>query len=373
MIKNLKSGEVDLIVALTEGLVADISGGSDLKIVGTYVNSPLCWALSAGAAAHHINDIEDLRGKTFGISRPYSGSHLMAYVLARQRGWSTRSEDLSFVTIGGFKELRDSVNRNQGVPGSDVFMWETFTTKPFHDSGEVKRVGDITTPWPCFMVAGREHVIGGKLEAIRSALAAVHEAAELFRQKPEEMIAQVSAKYDIDIEDVKSWYSTVDISAHRHVSESALYRTLEVLCDVGVLSNTTVMEPDGLIDRRLAVLQNDIKKVKLYRSTRSTLSLFHNRVRASGKSKGKITEDDIAKFDQHHYGGIKGVDRAIDLCNISKEARVLNIGSGLGGPARYMAHKTGCQVLACELQNDLHESAVEVTERTGNLSRYSGF
>ena len=42
---------------------------------------------------------------------------------------------------------RLSVNAKEGIPPTDVFMWETFTTKPFHDSGEVKRVGDITTPW----------------------------------------------------------------------------------------------------------------------------------------------------------------------------------------------------------------------------------
>ena len=106
MIKNLRAGDVDLVVALTEGLVADISGGSDLKIIGTYVNSPLCWALSTGAERADINGIEDLKGGNFGISRKFSGSHLMAYVLARQRGWDSQT-DVEFTTIGGFQELRD--------------------------------------------------------------------------------------------------------------------------------------------------------------------------------------------------------------------------------------------------------------------------
>ena len=52
--------------------------------------------------------------------------------------------------VGNFEQLRSSVNSGE----TDAFMWETFTTKPFHDSGEVKRVGDITTPWPCFLLAG---------------------------------------------------------------------------------------------------------------------------------------------------------------------------------------------------------------------------
>lgn len=33
-------------------------------------------------------------------------------------------------------------------------MWEHFMTKPFWIKDEVKHVGDITTPWPCFMLAG---------------------------------------------------------------------------------------------------------------------------------------------------------------------------------------------------------------------------
>ena len=86
MIESLKAEEVDMIVALTEGLVADITKGSDVRILGTYVQSPLCWAISAGSPSA-IHSTGDLKGGTFAISRYGSGSHLMAYVLAMQRGW----------------------------------------------------------------------------------------------------------------------------------------------------------------------------------------------------------------------------------------------------------------------------------------------
>ena len=39
MIKQLKDGNVDIIVALTEGLVTEISRGSDIRLLGTYVVS----------------------------------------------------------------------------------------------------------------------------------------------------------------------------------------------------------------------------------------------------------------------------------------------------------------------------------------------
>ena len=37
MINAAKEGQVDLIIALTEGLVADIASGSNLRLLGTYV------------------------------------------------------------------------------------------------------------------------------------------------------------------------------------------------------------------------------------------------------------------------------------------------------------------------------------------------
>eukprot|EP00042_Codosiga_hollandica_P044938 m.449718 g.449718 ORF g.449718 m.449718 type:complete len:175 (+) comp56902_c0_seq10:44-568(+) len=129
MIQAVKSGDLDIIVALTEGLVADIANQSDLRLLGTYVASPLCWAVSVGKAAP-ITGIEDLRGKRFGISRFGSGSHLMICVLANQRGWDL-AKDVQFVVKGNFQALRDSVNDGS----TDAFIWETFMTKPYHDRG----------------------------------------------------------------------------------------------------------------------------------------------------------------------------------------------------------------------------------------------
>ena len=51
MIKHLKSGTADVVVALTEGLIKDIvTTGSDIRLLGTYVNSPLCWVSKTLAA-----------------------------------------------------------------------------------------------------------------------------------------------------------------------------------------------------------------------------------------------------------------------------------------------------------------------------------
>ena len=259
MIQSLKEKDVDLVVALTEGLVSDIARReSDIRILGTYVNSPLCWAVSTGTESN-IKNIDDLRDKTFGISRYGSGSHLMAHVMAMQNKWEILTSK-QFQVCGDFKSLRDSVNHCIGSPETDAFLWETFTTKPFHDSGEVRRVGDISTPWPCFMIAGLKSTLdesGEMLAAVKAALASINEAASLFREdESKTIVSTIAEEYGMQLEDAQTWYDGVDITAHRFVSQKALETTLRVLCDAGVLQDCSATV-NSLIDERVCELLVD--------------------------------------------------------------------------------------------------------------------
>jgi len=211
MITSAKSGEVDVILALTEGLVADIANGSDLRLFGTYVQSPLCWAISTGQASA-FNTVEDLKGQTFGISRNGSGSQLMVYVLAMERGWHPQ-RDVNFAIKGDFKSLRDGVNDNSTA----AFLWETFTTKPFHDSREIRRIGDITSPWPCFMMAGRKDILDRKKDAIQKMLAAIRESCRLFHSD-QGIVELIAKRYDLKVEDAQQWYSNVQIVGSTNIS-----------------------------------------------------------------------------------------------------------------------------------------------------------
>ena len=44
---------------------------------------------------------------------------------------------------------------------------------------------------------------------------------------------------------------------------------------------------------------------------------------------------------------------------------VLDVGAGLGGPARYLAARCRCHVVAIELQADLHHTSLDLTRRCG--------
>ncbi len=82
-----------------------------------------------------------------------------------------------------------------------------------------------------------------------------------------------------------------------------------------------------------------------------------------------LSAGDLATFDQYHYHGTEAVDAAIELLGIGADDRVLEIGSGIGGPARHIAANTGASVIALELQPDLNDLATDLTRRCGLSDR----
>jgi ubiquinone/menaquinone biosynthesis C-methylase UbiE len=62
-----------------------------------------------------------------------------------------------------------------------------------------------------------------------------------------------------------------------------------------------------------------------------------------------LSADDLFDFDQDHYGGLAAVDALARLGGIDARARVLDLCAGLGGPARFLASRRGCAVVAVEL------------------------
>ena len=102
-----------------------------------------------------------------------------------------------------------------------------------------------------------------------------------------------------------------------------------------------------------------IKSMKLY----NNVGRIFNELREIGKDKSKLLKvEDLIKFDQLHYCGTEAVDFAIKNTQINFNKSVLEIGSGIGGPARYIAYKTKASVTALELQADQHKIATDLTK-----------
>lgn len=86
MCQKLENGEAHMALLLTEGAVYHVGKSkSNVKIAGMYVDATLPWGIHMGAQTS-ISTLEELiPSKTiFAISRFGSGSHIMAFLLARK-------------------------------------------------------------------------------------------------------------------------------------------------------------------------------------------------------------------------------------------------------------------------------------------------
>jgi ubiquinone/menaquinone biosynthesis C-methylase UbiE len=88
-------------------------------------------------------------------------------------------------------------------------------------------------------------------------------------------------------------------------------------------------------------------------------------VRARGIAPDAITEEVLQHHDQDHYGGTPATDRLIAEAGVRPDDLVLDVCSGMGGPARYFAWKTGCRVTGLDLTASRVAGATELTRLAG--------
>ena len=86
---------------------------------------------------------------------------------------------------------------------------------------------------------------------------------------------------------------------------------------------------------------------------------------ASGKSLDTLTIDDLAPADQFHGGGKAATVRLARLARVSPGTRVLDVGGGLGGPARTLAVEFGCHVTVIDLTESYVRAAEMLTAQLG--------
>jgi SAM-dependent methyltransferase len=80
---------------------------------------------------------------------------------------------------------------------------------------------------------------------------------------------------------------------------------------------------------------------------------------------GTVALADLAGFDHFHTGGPLATERMADLLAPGAGDTVLDAGSGLGGPARYLADRFGCRVIGIDLTPVFVEVGALLNDRTG--------
>jgi SAM-dependent methyltransferase len=92
---------------------------------------------------------------------------------------------------------------------------------------------------------------------------------------------------------------------------------------------------------------------------------------AAGKDLEALTIEDLGPTDHFHAGGKAATDRLARLAQLTPGARVLDVGGGLGGPARTLAVEHGCFVTVVDLTESYVRAGEALTKRLGLGGRVS--
>jgi SAM-dependent methyltransferase len=85
----------------------------------------------------------------------------------------------------------------------------------------------------------------------------------------------------------------------------------------------------------------------------------------AGKDVNNLTPEDLAPIDEFHTRGRRATLELAGAARLAASMHVLDVGSGLGGPSRAIAHEFGCRVTGVDLTDEYCRVATMLADRTG--------
>lgn len=90
-----------------------------------------------------------------------------------------------------------------------------------------------------------------------------------------------------------------------------------------------------------------------------------------GPEEQRLKPEQLATLDQFHTRGLAATAELAKLAGVTADMSVLDVGSGVGGPARFLAATYGCSVTGVDLSEPFVEAAIYLTGRTGQGGQVS--
>jgi cyclopropane fatty-acyl-phospholipid synthase-like methyltransferase len=91
--------------------------------------------------------------------------------------------------------------------------------------------------------------------------------------------------------------------------------------------------------------------------------------RAVAGDTAQLTAADLAPVDEFHIGGRAATDRFLPALGLHPELHALDVGSGIGGTARYAAERYGCRITGVDLTEEYCQVARALSREVGLESR----
>jgi sarcosine/dimethylglycine N-methyltransferase len=107
-----------------------------------------------------------------------------------------------------------------------------------------------------------------------------------------------------------------------------------------------------------------------YRAT-GLIQRLKTALSALGPEDQRLAPQQLAGLDQFHTRGLAATTELAKLAGITRDMSVLDVGSGVGGPARFLAATYGCRITGVDLSEPFVEAARYLTQRTGQSGQVS--
>ncbi len=104
---------------------------------------------------------------------------------------------------------------------------------------------------------------------------------------------------------------------------------------------------------------------RFYSGPGELVSAIGSAMAAAGLDRTALRPADLAPVDEFHIRGRAATLEIIDALGITADSHVVDLGSGLGGPARTLAEVTGCTITGIDLTPEFCEVATALSEWTG--------
>jgi SAM-dependent methyltransferase len=116
---------------------------------------------------------------------------------------------------------------------------------------------------------------------------------------------------------------------------------------------------------------NDTARILRHYGSSDIRLRLEGALREARLGEGRLSPADLAPLDQFHTRGLAATVELAEAAGVERGELVIDIGSGLGGPSRYLATKFDCRVHGVDLNPAFVEAATWLADRTGLSGKVS--
>lgn len=118
-------------------------------------------------------------------------------------------------------------------------------------------------------------------------------------------------------------------------------------------------------------MTEELERVRAHYNAAGLTGRLRAALAVFGSEEMRLRPEQLATLDQFHTRGLAATAELAGLAAITADMSVLDVGSGVGGPARFLAATHGCAVTGVDLSEPFVEAARYLTARTGQNGKVS--